>query len=102
MKYSFAKKYVEESLKLLKLENALSDALVNINEDNYVVGLVPEGYQALVESLMIEVVGENLFDWLMYWVYETDQKKAEFSIDDIEYVATSFDELWSIIVKYDN
>ena len=70
-------------------DDRLDQALRIINPDNQVFGLADavEGpYTALVQELL----GPKLFDWLMWWMYETDcgSKAMEFTIDNVPYNPT--------------
>lgn len=71
-------------------DDRLSQALQCINPDNQIFGLADavEGpYTQLVEQL----IGPELFEWLMWWMYETEHGTVnmEFIIDNISYDPTT-------------
>lgn len=70
-------------------DDRLDTALRCINPDNQIFGLADaiEGpYTALVQTLLTS----ELFDWLMWWMYETDcgTKNMEFTIGNTSYDPT--------------
>jgi hypothetical protein len=78
----------------LRVQNILTEqlntALGSLGSDNQVFSLaepIEVAYTKLVQSLLLP----ELFEWLMWWMYETDfgTKAMMFSIDDIEYNPTN-------------
>lgn len=70
-------------------ETRVNTALGCINPDNQVFGLADavEGpYTKLVEQLL----GPELFEWLMWWMYECDHgtQSMKFTINNISYDPT--------------
>ena len=71
-------------------EAELNKVLGCINPDNQIFGLADavEGpYTDLVQTLL----GPELFDWLMWWMYETDHGKVNmlFTINDVSHDPTT-------------
>lgn len=72
-----------------ELEHQLDKSLQLLNPDNQVFGLADavEGpYTDLVEQLL----GPELWDWLLWWIYETDwgTKPMQFTIHEAEHNPT--------------
>ena len=70
-------------------EERVSRAFAALGSDNFIFGLaepIETAYTKLVEQLL----GPELFEWLMWWMYETDcgTQNMSFSINDIEYDPT--------------
>lgn len=64
----------------------VNSALRSLGSDNYLFSVcepLEAAYTKLVESLL----GPELWDWLTWWIYETDcgKRQMEFSIDGVEY-----------------
>lgn len=60
-----------------------------INPDNQVFGLA-DPIEGPYTELVAELLGPELFDWLMWWMYETDygQVNMLFTIDGTSYDPT--------------
>jgi hypothetical protein len=67
----------------------LNTALRGLGSDNYLFSLC-EPLEAAYTTLVADLLGPKLWDWLTWWMYETDngQRKMEFSIDGVEYDPT--------------
>jgi hypothetical protein len=83
--YNYAMANIQQSAGIDQLNTALG----SLGSDNYLYSLCEplEGaYTALVEELL----GPELWDWLMWWMYETDHgtKPMEFTIDGVDYDPT--------------
>ena len=70
-------------------EDQLNTALRSLGSDNYLFSLC-EPLENAYTTLVAELLGTDLFDWLMWWIYETDCGKTsmEFSINNISYDPT--------------
>ena len=71
-------------------EEQVSRAFAALGSDNLIFGLaepIEDAYTKLVEELL----GPTLFEWLMWWMYETDcgTQRMEFSINNISYDPTT-------------
>lgn len=68
----------------------LNTALAALGSDNQVFGLA-EPIEGAYTELVHELLGPELFDWLMWWMYETDSGKVnmEFIIDGTSYDPTT-------------
>ena len=71
-------------------EEMLSTALQTLGSDNQVFGLA-EPIEGAYTELVAELIGPELFDWLMWWMYECDhgQRKMEFTINGTSYDPTT-------------
>lgn len=70
-------------------EQAVCQAFQALGSDNSIFGLA-EPIEGVYTNLVSELLGEQLFDWLMWWMYETDcgTRNMEFSIDEATYDPT--------------
>jgi hypothetical protein len=70
-------------------DNHLDTALRLINPDNQIYGLA-DAVEGAYTNLVQELLSENLFDWLMWWMYETEYgtKDMEFIINQTSYDPT--------------
>ncbi len=87
--HQIAYDYSQALISQRALDNRLDQALRCINSDNQLFGLADavEGpYTRLVEQLL----GPELFEWLMWWIYETEHgtQNMEFIVNDISYDPT--------------
>jgi hypothetical protein len=64
----------------------VNTALRSLGSDNYLFS-VCEPLESAYTKLVEELLGPELWDWLTWWMYETDNgsRKMEFSIDGVEY-----------------
>lgn len=78
----------------LKTQRAAEDlvckALGSLGSDNQIFGLA-EPVEASYTTLVTELLGAQLFDWLLWWMYETDYgtQQMQFTIDGTEYDPTT-------------
>jgi len=70
-------------------EQQLDKILRCINSDNQVFGLA-DAIEGPYTELVAELLGPELFDWLMWWMYETDCGKINmlFTINGVSYDPT--------------
>ena len=68
----------------------LNTAFRSLGSDSYIFSLC-EPLESSYTELVEELLGPQLWDWLMWWIYETDcgKRKMEFSIDNVEYDPTT-------------
>ncbi len=71
-------------------EDAVSKAFQALGSDNMIFGLA-EPIEGAYTTLVAGLLGEDLFDWLMWWIYETDNgtRQMHFVINDITYDPTN-------------
>jgi hypothetical protein len=64
----------------------VNTALRSLGSDNYLFSMC-EPLESAYTKLVEELLGPELWDWLTWWMYETDcgQRKMEFHIDGVEY-----------------
>ena len=81
-------------------ETQVNQAFAALGSDNQIFGLA-EPIEGAYSELVAELIGTELFDWLMWWMYETEcgTKAMGFQIDNQEYCPTqlTFDQFWTII-----
>lgn len=80
--YDYAMAHIKQSAGMDQLNRALN----SLGSDNMLFSLcepIEGAYTALVEELL----GPELWEWLMWWMYETDHGNYQmlFSIDGVEY-----------------
>lgn len=70
-------------------EEQVSKAFATLGSDNQIFGLA-EPIEGAYTTLVHELIGEHLFDWLMWWMYETDSgtRQMHFTIDTTTYDPT--------------
>jgi len=70
-------------------EQQVSEAFANLGSDNSIFGLA-EPIEGAYTELVQELLGPLLFEWLMWWMYETDcgTQNMGFTIDGVEYDPT--------------
>ena len=88
--HKIAYNYVQALIKQRAYEAQLNSALQLINRDNEVYGLA-DPIEGQYTDLVLELLGPELFEWVMWWMYECDYgtKDMEFQIDDTSYSPTS-------------
>ena len=71
-------------------EHQINAGLQAINPDNQIFGLA-DAVEGRYTELVHQLLGETLFDWLMWWMYETDHgtQPMEFTIDGTSYDPTT-------------
>lgn len=67
-------------------EDQVNKALGTLGQDNMLFSL-SEPLESAYTNAVKELIGEDLFDWLMYWMWECDMgtKDMEFIIDGTSY-----------------
>jgi hypothetical protein len=67
-------------------EDKVNQAFQLINPDNQVFGL-SDPLRKAYEELVLDLLGETVFDWICYWQYEADYGRAsmDITIDGVEY-----------------
>ena len=71
-------------------DNNMDLALRLINPDNQVFGLA-DAVEGPYTNLVSDLLGPQLFDWLQWWMYETDygQRNMEFQVNGTTYDPTT-------------
>jgi len=71
-------------------EDAVSKAFQALGSDNQIFELA-EPIKSAYTKLVAELLGEELFTWLMWWMYETDNgtRNMAFVINNITYDPTT-------------
>jgi hypothetical protein len=98
-KKGLCERYIEVINANLDREEKLDLALRAINPDNSIFGLIPESYEMLTNDMFRSLVGESIYDWVTWWLYDTDQKSSKVWINNEEFNINSFDELWEKVLK---
>jgi hypothetical protein len=88
--HKIAYNYCMANLQQSAAVEQLNTALGSLGSDNYMFSLC-EPLEAAYTKLVEELLGPELWDWLMWWMYETDygSKTMEFSIDGVDYDPTT-------------
>jgi len=70
-------------------EEMVSKAFSSLGSDNSIFGLA-EPIEGAYTNLVAELIGEELFDWLMWWMWECDMgmKSMHFNINGVDYDPT--------------
>ena len=76
-KKELAELYVETLITIEEKEDLISEAIKQVNPDNYIVSLVPQSFYNLLETMALEVLGEGVLDWITWWVYESSRGTEE-------------------------
>ena len=84
--YDYAMAHLQQSAAI----DQLNCALCSLGADNLVFSLC-EPLESAYNKLVEELLGPELWDWLMWWMYECDYGKTsmEFTIDDASYCPTT-------------
>ena len=71
-------------------EDQVCKAFAALGSDNAIFGLA-EPIEGAYTTLVAELLGEDLFDWLMWWMYETGNgtQTMLFEIDNKSYDPTT-------------
>jgi hypothetical protein len=74
-KFQVAKDYVEATRQNQQLESQLTLAVQQLDQDNQLnlYGPVHRAY----ETLVLQILGEQLFDYILVWIYELDFGKED-------------------------
>jgi hypothetical protein len=88
--HQIAYDYAMANIKQSAAMDMVNSALRSLGSDNYLFS-VCEPLEAAYTKLVEELLGPELWDWLTWWMYETDNgsRKMEFSIDGVEYDPTT-------------
>lgn len=87
--HKIAQDYAMANIRQTAGIDQLNQALRALGSDNMLFSLcepIEGAYTKLVEGIL----GPELWDWLMWWIYETDHgtQRMEFSIDGVDYNPT--------------
>ena len=99
-KNKIAEDYVNSTKSQAEATECFNSALGTLCTDNYIFSLA-EPIEAAYTSLVEELLGPDLFDWLMWWIYETDYgtQPKSFEINGQEYISVNLtlEQFWNII-----
>ena len=87
-----------------KLQGTATDqfniGLCSLGMDNYVFSLA-EPIETAYTQLVEELLGPELFEWLNWWIYETDYgtQNMTFALNGQDYDPTQFDfdQFWRLV-----
>lgn len=83
-------------------EDRLNLAFGALGSDNMVMSLAEPIFRAYTK-LIQEILGPKAWDWLIWWMYETDSgtKPMEFTLNEVDYCPTqlTFDEFWNLVCE---
>jgi hypothetical protein len=80
-------------------EQAINSALVLLNPDNTILGIVPNEVDNLLWKLLTQIIGEDKADWLQWWLYEAEQKPSVTWKDGEKLPINNFEDLWENWLK---
>jgi hypothetical protein len=88
--HQIAYNYCQAMITQRAYEDQFSRALQCINPDYQAFGLA-DPVEGPYTELVAELLGPELFDWLMWWMYETDHgtQPMHFYIDMVEHDPTT-------------
>ena len=99
-KNKIASDYAQATKSQAQATDNINQALQAICQDNCIFSLAEPVEQAYTR-LVTELLGQELFDWLMWWIYETDYgtKSMMYSVNNHDYDPKSqtLEEFWNII-----
>ena len=80
--YDYAMANIQQSAAM----DMVNSALRALGSDNYLFS-VCEPLESAYTTLVADLLGPELWDWLTWWMYETDNgaRQMEFSINGVEY-----------------
>lgn len=83
--YNYAMANIQQSAAV----DQVNTALRSLGSDNYMFSLC-EPLERAYTDLVADLLGPELYDWLTWWMYETDNgaRKMEFQIDGTDYDPT--------------
>lgn len=84
--YNYAQANLHQAQNTLMLDQALN----TLGSDNQVFSLC-EPLEAAYTTLVHELLGDTLFEWLMWWMYESEHgtQPQEFILDGVHYDPTT-------------
>lgn len=84
--HKIAYNYCQAMITQRAAEEQVSQAFVALGSDNQIFGLA-EPIESAYTELVHELIGPELFDWLMWWMYETEHGKLnmQFTVSGVEY-----------------
>jgi hypothetical protein len=87
--HKIAYDYAMANIQQTAAMDMVNSALRALGSDNYLFS-VCEPLESAYTKLVMDLLGPELFDWLTWWMYETDcgKRQMEFSIDGTEYDPT--------------
>ena len=67
-------------------EDKVNQALQLLNPDNQIFGLC-DSLSTAYDKLVLSTLGEDTFEWLLWWMYECDYGRdpKSFTINHVEY-----------------
>jgi hypothetical protein len=84
--HQIAYNYCMANIKQSAAVDQINTALRSLGSDNYLFS-VCEPLESAYTTLVADLLGPELWDWLTWWMYETDNgaRQMEFSINGTEY-----------------
>ena len=97
--------FIEVHLQEREQLKALNDTLTQIDEENRIFSLIGNDWHMLTENLLIELVGEEAFDWILYYMWECDFGRKDYLkviVNDKTYNLTTIEVLIAFLEEYEN
>ena len=88
--HALVKQYCEAKLQETMLEDQLNKVLQLINPDNMLFSLQTDKMIALTEALMQHTVGEQVMEWVYWWIYDCDHgtEHFDFTVEGRKYTVS--------------
>jgi len=112
IKKEILKNYVDGLNQQNKCDKKFHDVLKFIHADNYNISLVSESFTIAMDALIEEVIGKNTFDWLQWWLWESNVGIGDnkFGVDpvifdknsQITHTLDTFDKLYDYLISLDD
>lgn len=101
-KIELIKIYIEGVRKQESAEDQLSDAFGALCSENFLMG-VSSHISSALDSLLRKVIGEFEFDWIGWYIYETEfgTKKFDFTFNHKPYLVSemTLDEFLNVVIE---
>jgi hypothetical protein len=87
--HQIAYNYCMANIKQSAAVDQINTALRSLGSDNYLFSIC-EPLESAYTTLVADLLGPELWDWLTWWMYETDNgsRQMQFYIDGVEYDPT--------------
>lgn len=92
--------YINETITKEKKERDVELALRAINPDNTFFGCTTYEYQKVVDNLFIMALGERLFEWAMWYLYDcslTGPSERTIEVGGKTHLIDSPEKLWDVV-----
>jgi hypothetical protein len=94
-------KYIDGVKYQNEIENEFTTVLSKFDSDNYNVAFVSYKLSHAFDAILIETIGKDKFDWLMWWMFDSEfgTKHYMVTIEDKEDNVSNFSDFYELILK---